>query len=361
MIMCKMMGMIQPESIWENYGLQTLQQELDRLFPEYDISMNRLLEQLLQGDILGSITGLMQSSVHGFLGYFDSLKNILIWLLILGLASSLITHFAEIFDKHQISDLSFFFLYLLFMTVLLKCYQETAAAVIDLLENIVLFMKLMIPTYMLAVGVASGISTVSVTYQVMLVLIYIVENFLQEGILPFVQIYMFLIMMNGIWVEEKLALLIELIKKGIGTALKASVGVVTGISVFQSMITPAINSVKSTVLQKVISAIPGIGNAAEGAMELVLGAAVIIKNSIGIICLLILLIICAAPLAYIFILAWILRVAAAILGLVSDKRLISCTNQMGEACMLLFRTAATAVLLFLISISVIALTTGRVI
>ena len=95
-------------------------------------------------------------------------------------------------------------------------------------------------------------------------------------------------------------------------------------------------------------------------MELVLGAAVIIKNSIGLICLLVLMAICAAPLMYIFLLAWILRIAAAILGLVSDKRLTACTNRMGEACMLLFRTAATGVLLFLISISVIAMTTGRV-
>ena len=356
-----MTGMIDIESIWESYGLQTIQQELDKLFPEYDISLNGLLEQFLAGDIIGSITGLMQSCLTGFLGYWESLKNILIWLLILGIASSLITHFVEIFDRHQISDLSFFFLYLLFMTILMKCYQETAAAVAELLENVILFMKLMIPTYMLAVGVSSGVIAVSVTYQAMLILIYIVEHFLKGGVLPFVQVYMFLIMMNGVWVEEKFALLIELIKKGIGTALKCAIGLVTGISVFQSMITPAISSVKATVFQKVISVIPGIGSAAEGAMELVLGAAVIIKNSIGIICMLILLVICAAPLMYIFFMAWILRLASAIVGLVSDKRLTSCTNQMGEACMLLFRTAATAVLLFLISISVIAMTAGRVV
>ena len=355
------MQMLNPEGIWEDYGFSALQKELDMLFPEYDISLNHLLEQLVAGDFLGSLTGMMQNGVTGLVGYWDSLKHILIWLLILGIASSLITHFVEIFDKHQISDLSFFFLYLLFMTILIKCFQQTAQTAVMLLENIVVFMKLVIPTYMLAVGVASGVGTVSITYQVMLVLIYIVEHFLQNGVLPFVQIYMFLVMMNGIWIEEKMALLIGLIKKGIDTALKGAVGLVTGISVFQSMITPANQSVKTTVLQKVISAIPGIGNAAEGAMELVLGTAVIIKNSIGILCLLVLLTICAAPLVYMFVLSWVLRIAAAILGLVSDKRLTACTNQMGEACMMVCRTAFTSVLLFLISISVIALTTGRMI
>lgn len=350
---------LNPGEIWESYGLDKLQQGLDTLFPEIDLSLNQLLELLLQGDIIGCITGLMQSCVRGVLGYTSSLKNILVWLLILGIASSLITHFVEIFDKHQMADLSFYFIYLLLMTVLLKCFQETAEVTVEVLGNIVIFMQLMIPTYMLAVGVASGVATVSVSYQLMLGLIYIVETLLQSGLIPFIHMYIMLVMMNGIWVEEKLGLLIKLFEKAITGVLKGAVGVVTGISIFQSMITPALGSLKNTALQKVISAIPGIGNAAEGVMELMLGSAVIIKNSIGLICLVILLVICAAPLIYIFLLSWILRVAAAVLGIVSDKRLTACTNQFGEACMLLFRTAATAMALFMISISVVAVTTGR--
>ena len=347
------------ESIWEEYGFDELQQGLDRLFPAYKFSCNELLERLWQGDLLGCLTGLMQGGVRGMLSHADSLKNILIWMLVLGLASSLISHFAEIFDKNQIADLSFYFLYLLFMTVLLNCFQEAVVVTMQLLENVVLFMKLMIPTYMLAVGVTSGVGSVSVAYQIMLGLIYIVEHFLQVGVLPLIQIYTVLIMMNGIWVEEKLSLLMELFKKAIETMLKAFMGLVTGVSVFQSMFAPVLVTIKSTALQKIISAIPGIGNVAEGAMELMLGAAGVIKNSIGILAMLLLLTICTAPLLYIFGMAWVLRIAAALLGLVSDKRLTACSDQMGEACMLLFRTALSATVLFLISISVIALTTTK--
>lgn len=350
---------ISPDSIWQNYGLEELQQGLDSLFPEYGFSLNQLLEQLLQGDVVGSITGMLQSGVMGFLGYCSSLKNILIWLLILGIVSSLITHFIEIFDKHQIADIGFFFLYLLYMTILLKCFQETAQTAVEVMENIVMFIQLMIPTYMLAVGVASGVGTVAASYQIMLILIYFVENFLQTFVIPFIHIYVMLTVMNGIWIEEKLSLLIALIEKGINTVLKASVGVVTGISIFQSLITPVLSSVKSSALQKAVSAIPGIGNAAEGVIELILGSAVVIKNSIGVVCLVILLVICAAPLLYVFVLSWILRLAAAVLGIVSDKRLTAATNQIGEGSMMLFRTASTAVLLFLISISVVAISTSR--
>ena len=65
------------------------------------------------------------------------------------------------------------------------------------------------------------------------------------------------------------------------------------------------------------------------------------------------------PLLYIFLLSYILRLSAAVLGIVSNKRLVECTNKIGEGCMLLFRTVATALLLFLISITVVALSTNR--
>lgn len=349
------------EFLWEHFEFQKLQEELDRLFPGDGLSLNQMLESILSGDVLGSLTEIMKAGVDGFLVYLGSIKTLFIWLLILGIASSVLTHFVEIFDKHQIADLSFFFLYLLFMGILLKCYQETVLTVMELMDNILVFIKLMIPTYLLAVSIASGNAVVSITHQGMLLLIYLVEYVLQRGVLPLAQMYMYFTMMNGIWVEEKLSLLINLVKKGIDNVLKISVGVVTGVSVMQSLIHPAVQTVRTNILQKIISVLPGVGNIAEGTLELVVGASMIIKNSVGILCMLILLAMCAAPLFYIYVLSWVLRIAAAVLGLVSDKRLTAYTDHTGEACMIMFRTASTAVLLFLISISLVALTTGRVI
>ena len=353
--------LVSEEFIWDNFAFQSLQEELDRMFPEVSISLNQMLEGILSGNVLGGLMEIMKAGVEGCLVYLGSVKTLFIWLLILGIASSVLTRFVEIFDKHQIAELSFFFLYLLFMTILLKCYQETVSTVMDLMENIMVFMKLMIPTYLLAVSIASGTAMVSVTHQGMILLIYIVEYVLQKGVVPLAQVYMYFTMMNGIWVEEKLGLMIGIVKKAIDNVLKISIGVVTGVSVMQSLIHPAVQSVRTSLIQKIVSAIPGIGNIAEGTLELVVGASMIIKNSVGILCMLVLLALCAAPLFYIYVLSWVLRITAAVLGLVSDKRLTAYTNHSGEACMILFRTASTAVLLFLISISLIALTTGRMV
>lgn len=351
--------LINIEGIWQDYGLDKLQEGLNTLFPEYSFSLSELLQQILTGDVIGALTGLLESAIGGMSSQFLSLRNVMIWLVVLGIVSALMTHFVEIFDKHQIADISFYFMYLLLSAVLLKCFAQAAETATATIESIVMFIKLLVPTYLISVGLATGTTTVGAYYQLLLLLIYGVQQVLLGGILPFAYSYIMLAIVNGIWVEEKLTLLMELIEKGIRTALKAAVGVVTGISVFQAVITPVIDSVKSSAMQKALSAIPGIGNAADGVLELVAGSAVVIKNCIGIVLLLLLLVLCAAPLLKIFLIACLLKAAAALMGIVSDKRITACTNKVGEGSMLLFKTTGTALVLFLITISVVATATNR--
>lgn len=352
-------NIINMESMWQEYGLDKLEEGLHGLFPEFSFSLQDLFTNILQGDIISVLTGLLQSAVGGVTAQFTGMKNVLIWLVVLGIVSALMTHFVEIFDKHQIADISFYFMYLLLTAVLLKCFAQAAQTAAATVENIVMFIKLLVPTYMVSIGVATGTTTVSAYYQLLLLLIYGVEHILLSGILPFVYSYIMLAVINGIWIEEKLTLLMDLIEKAIKGLLKAAVGVVTGISVFQAVITPVIDSVKSSALQKVISAVPGIGNAADGVLELVVGSVVVIKNSIGVVMLVLLIVLCAAPLLQIFLIACLLKVAAAFMGIVSDKRITTCTNKVGEGSMLLLRTTGTALLLFMITISVVAATTNR--
>lgn len=354
-----MEGMIRVEDIWQDYSLDSLEEGIRTLFPEYSIPLESLLGRVLEGDILGAAMGLLEAVAGGVGTQFGSLKNIFVWILILGILSAVMSYFAEIFDRHQIADLSFYIMYLLLTVVLLNCFEQAAQTAVTAIDNIVLFIKLLVPTYLLAVGLATGTTTVSASYQLMLLLIYGVENVLVAGVVPMVYSYCLLAVVNGIWIEEKLTMLVNLLEKGIRTVLKAAVGIVTGISIFQAVITPVIDSVKSSALQKVISAIPGIGNAADGVVEMVMGTAVIIKNSLGIVLLLLLLALCISPLLRILLIAGLLKAAAAFMGIVSDKRLTACTDKIGEGSMLLLRTAGTAMLLFLVTISIVATATNR--
>ena len=347
------------EIIWQEYGLDRLEEGIGTLFPENSFSLEILFTKIMSGDVFGAMAEAFTGSITDFVSQLSGMKNIFIWLLVLGIVSALMTHFVEIFDRHQVADLGFYFMYLLFTVILLQCFLRAASVAAETLENIILFIRLLMPAYLITIGVATGSITAGASSQLMLFVIYGIETVLAQGIVPLIYSFAMLVIVNGIWVEEKLSLLIELLEKGIGWVLKGALGIITGFSIFQSLVTPVMDSARKAGLQKLVAAIPGVGGAADGVVELVLGSAAVIKSSVGTVLLILLLLLCAAPLIKIGVIAGILKCAAAFMGIVSDKRITSCADRTGDAGVLLFRTVGTAMLLFLISVAVITASGGR--
>lgn len=340
--------------MWQEYDLDILGNQIEELFPSGSFSLQELLEKIITGDILGALSLLWEESIGNVGQQVAGMKQIFIGLLVIGIFAALLSHFLEVFENHQIADMSFYFTYLLMNTVLLRAFQEIASVGKDAMNEIISFIQIFIPTYLVTIGVASGPTTAYANYSILLVLIYVVQKILVSIGVPLIYGYVFIAMLNGIWWDEKLNLLSSLIEKAVAFMFKIILGLVSGISLIQNMITPVIDSVKNTGLQKAISAIPGIGNAAEGVVEVVLGSAVVIKNSLGILGLLILAGICFAPLVKIFSISCVIKMGAAFLGLICDKRITGLTDKMGNGGMLILKTTGTAVLLFGITLSIAA-------
>lgn len=345
--------------IWEKYGMGDLENSLMQIFPDSHFDLWEMFSIILSGDVWGGITYAWNTAVNGIVGEVSSIREIIVWILVLGITTAVLSHFIDIFENHQIADIGFYFSYLLMSVLLMKCFTEIAGVAADTMQGVVGFITAFIPSYFLSVGLAAGSVTATAASQLVLLLIFLVENVLLTLILPLINSYILLVMLNGLWTEERLTLLLEGMDKAIRFILKMLLGLVTGMSVLQSMITPAIDSLKTTALQKAVAAIPGIGDAADGVMNVVIGSAVVIKNSIGLLLLLLLIAFSAAPLVKILVIAFLLKAAAAFLGMISDKRITACTDRVGNGGQLLFKTVGTSVLLFLITVSVASYTTNR--
>lgn len=343
----------------EEMNLDTVNGELEKLFPEIHFDGTAVLELIMQGDIWGAIRKMGGMITDAFLTQGSEIRGIFISILILGILAALLTDFADLFQNHQVSDIAFFMVYLLFVTLLLKSYVQTLAIAKGILTDVTSFMKLFIPTYMIAVGSASGLATAGAYYQWLTVLTVLIQGGFLYIVLPAVSTYILLAVINGVWMEEKLAFLLELLEKGIGGCIKIIIGTVSGFSVLQAMISPAIDSLQTVAMQKAAAAIPGIGNLTEGMLKLVVGSAVLIKNSIGIYITLTLLFICFIPIVKLVLLVGAVKLGTALISVVSDKRMTNCANRIGNGSFLLLRTALASVGIFIVQIAIIAAATNH--
>lgn len=341
--------------LWtDSLELNHIDAKMKELFPEFEINTGETFRLIVEGRVTEALKNLGDGITGYIRGELMNIRQVFLTVLILGVVSALFSGFSDLFAGQQISQAGFYFLYLFLMVLTTGIFSSVSEIALGAVENIVLFIKMFIPTYFVVVGTAQGPTTAVFYYELMLIVAYLVESFLSTVLIPLICSYVLLALLNGIWVEEKLSLLLDFIRKGIVMVLKLSLGAVTGLSLVQAVIVPVLDRLKISAVRKAVSAIPGIGGIAEGVTELVLGAAVLIKNSMGVLLLVLLLGICLAPVIQILIVTMTMKLGAAITGIVSDKRISGCVDRVGEGCFLLLRCVLTAVALFLIVIAVVA-------
>lgn len=352
------MGVEESSLFWEEMGMDAAAIDFRRLFPDYTFDGRTVMSLILQGRLWDALKELGNGITGAIYLQTEEVKTLFMAILVLGIVAALFVNFADLFQNHQVSDIAFYFVYLLMIAVLLNAFISVVSIVREILETVTVFMKLYIPTYMVAVGSASGIASASVYYQILLFVVYLIEWGYLSILLPVVYSYMLLTVINGIWMEEKLSLLLELLNKAISISIKITLGVITGFSLLQSMISPVIDSLQASALKKAMSAIPGIGGLTEGMFEMVIGSAVLIKNSIGLYITFVLIVLCCIPVAKLVLFTVAIKVSAALMGIVSDKRMTNCANKVGDANFMLLKIALSSVSMFVIQIAIITYTTS---
>ena len=322
--------------------------ELD--LKEVEMAVDQLLEekQSMRGmirDILKSGQAFSAEQWKAVIqqGVWDAMgiqKETCVHILVLVLLSAVFCHLSGVFQNNQIGDISFYMIYLLLFLLLLQAFDEMTGQMERLLEGVAVFMKALLPAYYIALTGACGVATATAFYQMILILIFLTEKILLLFLLPAIRMYLVLELINFLTKEEFLSKMTELLKNGI--------------QLIQRMISPAVDTLKRSVIGRTAGAIPGVGNLFSGVTEVVLGSAVLIKNGLGAAAIVILLLAGAAPLCRMGISALAYQFLAAVVQPVTDKRMVGCIHTMGESLGLLVRLLLTMEILFLLTIAILA-------
>lgn len=346
------------EALLSEFDFDEIEKSLQDMFPGEKITFQDVVGSLMSGDM--EETGeLLIGFLKDLIAYeFHYNRHNLIYILLIALAAAVFRNFAGAFQNSQISDISFYVLYMLLITLCLTSFQTAAQGLEGRLDSLAGFMRVLCPSYFLAVAFASGSATSLFFYNVILFLIYVVELVIVRFLLPVIHIYIMVRVMGNLTGEDFLSEFAELIKKAVIWILRTLLACVIGINVVQGLLAPAIDTLKRSALTRTAEALPWVGNALGGTADIVLGTAVLIKNGIGMAGAVIAVVICAFPLIEMAVMALMYKLAAALVRPVSDKRITACISSVSEGYELMVRMIFTAGLLFLLTIAVVAASTS---
>jgi len=331
---------------------------LKDIFPEERLSFSDILLSIISGDIDLSWESILDLIKDQLLYNFQTNKSMIVHILLIAIIAAVFTNFSNAFQSKQISEISFYILYLLLITICLNSFRVVIESVTASVDQLTLFIKVLCPVYFLAVAIAKGSVTAVGFYNLVLVLICLVEMLILNFLLPMVHVYIMMKVLNFLSLEEYLSKFAELLETLISWTLKTLLAFIVGLNVIQGLISPAIDSVKRNVITKGAEAIPVIGDAIGGVAEVVLGTAVLLKNGIGIVGAVICIGICAVPLIEMAIMTLVYKLTAAVIQPVSDKRIVGCVSSVAEGCQMLVRVLFTVGVLFLLTVAVVAASTS---
>lgn len=346
------------ESILSEFDFNEINDVMGDVLPAEKLSFQELVTGLVSGKLTFSAE-LIGRFIFDQVAYeFHYNKQSLIHILIISVIAAVFSNFSNAFQNRQISEISFYMLYLLLITLCLNSFRVAIGGISESLTQLTNFMKVLGPAYFLAVAIAAGSVTSIVFYNLVLLLIYLIELLILHFLLPLIHVYIMLKILNHLSMEDYLSKFAELVETVIVWTLKTLLACVIGMNVIQGLISPVIDSIKRSVITRGAEAIPGIGDALGGVTEVVLGTAVLVKNGIGMAGAIICISICAVPLIQMAVTVLMYKLVAALIQPVSDKRIVECISSIGDGCQLLLRVIFTVGVLFLLTIAVVAATTS---
>ncbi len=342
------------EALLSEFDFSGIEESLERMLPQDKVRFEKVVGALISGDLEETGQWFIRFIKDQLFYEFSYNRKAVVYIIMAAFASAVFSNFADAFRNRQISDVSFYVIYMLVITLCITAFHTTISGLEEGIGSLTGFMQVFCPVYFMAVAFASGSTSALFFYNVVLFLIYVAELLIIHILLPAVNIYIMIRVLGNVTDEDFLSELSELIRKAVVWTLRFMVGCVVGINVIQGLLAPAVDTVRRSAVTRTAEAVPWVGDLMGGTAEVLVGTAVLIKNGIGMAGALTAVGICAAPALQMLVMALLYRLAAAVVQPVSDKRITSCISSVSEGYELLLRVLVTTGALFLLTIAITA-------
>lgn len=337
----------------EDYDYGDIQEYLDEILGETEVHFTDLMQSLMSGDFSGLVQQVGELLRQGAVSGLNSNGKALRQVILTALFGALLSRFSEAFSKNGIGETGFYVTYLLLTSLLLGAFLSTKELGEELIRHMLQFMQVLIPVFFVAVAYAGGSVTALAFYQMVLLVIAAVQWLFLVILLPLIQVYVCLQLVNSLSQEDFLSKAAELLETILEWSMRTLLGVVIGIHMIQGLVLPMVDSVKSAALRRAVSAIPWVGKGGEAVAQVLLGSGALIKNAIGMAALVVLVMICIIPVVKLGLIALLYQAAAAMLQPAADARLVESILAVSSGTRLVMRLVIHTLVLFMLTLAII--------
>lgn len=350
------------DSLYDDINYDDIQEVIDNIMDREDaLDFGDYVNRLISGEEAFSLSAIGAKLIESIKDEISAHATTFARLIAIALIAAIFTNLSMAFKYHQVSETGYYVTYLLLFSLLISSFINASSIASNVIEQILNFMKALVPAYYMSVAFCTGSVSSFAFYKVALIIITMVDFLIIKAVIPLINFYLIIVLANNLSKEDMLSKLAGLLETVISWTLKSLLAAVIGFQAIQGLIVPVADQVKRSAIFKASSALPGIGNAIGSVAETVIGAGVLLKNAIGVAGLVVIIIICLVPIVQLTVVTLIYKFSSASLQPISDKRIVECISASAKSAQMLLQCVLVAAVLFLLTITIVAISTGKAI
>lgn len=343
----------QVESYW-----QSLMKDYGGFFP--DGEMPSFMDMLLSNDQSLSL----KTVLSGLVKYMwqEVLYNgqILVTIVLLSIFSMILETLQTAFERKQVSKIAYSICYMVILVLAINSFHVAISYATQAITGMIDFMMAMVPLLFTLLASMGNIATVSVAHPLVVFMVHTVGTVVHTIVFPMLFFSAVLHIVSSLSETYKLTSLANLLR----TVAMAILGIL--LTVFLGVI--SVRGIAGSVADGVTlrtakyltgNFVPVVGKVFADATDTVISASLLVKNSIGLVGVIILLFLCAFPAIKILTLALIYNLSAAVMQPLGSSPIITTLETIGKSMIYVFAALAAVGMMFFLAITIM-LTAGNI-
>ena len=325
-----------------------------------DLDISQLIASIAKGDLGFNVTDILNWLIKAFANEVYASVKLLTLVLALAVVSSYLTNLNDSFGKNGVGVIAHYICIILVSSVAVTAFYQVVSSAAMAAENLSVFMRMIVPLMLAALLSSGAIVSASVFEPVLLTIIELSVSLIQNLFIPVVMLLSALSIVNSLSDKFKASRLVTLLENFIKRGLSVLLTVFVAFAGLQSIASSGADGL-TIKLTKFASSnlIPVVGGILSESVETIMNCSVVIKNSVGIVGIIIVVFISITPLLKIMASLFVFRVIAAMCEPVSDAKTTACLTCLADSISLVFSMLAAITVMFVIIITII-INTGNV-
>lgn len=327
--------------------------EIEKIVPGF--SVDEIIVSIAKGENIFSVREICARGFSLLTAEVRSTVKLMVIILALSVMCTYLVNLQSSFGAESMGQTAFFTCYAIISGIGAAAFFEVVKCGQTVIENISVFMKALVPVVLACLASGGAVISATAFEAVLMAVIEITEWIIETIFLPILMMTAALNIVNNMSERLSAEKLVQTMNKTVKWGLGILLTLFVGITGLQGIAAGGADGLTVKVTRfAAANLIPVVGGVLSETVETVMNCSIVIKNSVGIIGIIIVVLVSAVPIIKTAACLILFRLSASVIQPISDKKIVKCISELADSvsCVLSMMVAVTIMFIIILTITI---------